>query len=120
MKIYIASHCRWAACFVAREIAQMGHEIVSGWHDTPFLPTDKHTENERQNIAIQDANDVARCDALVLVAGPDKYSGGKFVEMGIAIGLGKKSFVVGRRENMLMWLPRIVAVDDPSELRPLL
>jgi hypothetical protein len=64
--------------------------------------------------------DVMSCDVLVLIAGPDRYSGGKFVEAGIAIGAGKRVIVMGRRENMLLWNPDIDAVDTPDEVCALL
>jgi len=56
------------------------------------------------------------CDALVLVAGKEKYSGGKFVEAGIAIGLGKRVVVLGRRENMLLWHPLVTSVEEPEDI----
>ena len=115
MKVYVASHDRWAACHVASVLEGAGHAVVSMWHEKEFHPTDKHTEAERTAIAIEDCEDVARADALVLIAGPDKYSGGKFVEAGIAVGMGKRVVIIGRRENMLMWLPSIEAVATPEQ-----
>jgi len=58
---------------------------------------------------------VLAADALILLAGPDKYSGGKFVEAGIAIGAGKRVIVIGRRENMLLWHPQVDRVDTVDE-----
>lgn len=114
MKVYVASHCRWAACHVASEL-KGEHEIVSTWHESEFLPTNEKNENERGKIATADLNEIAESDALVLVSGPDRYPGGKFVEAGIAIGLGKRLVVIGRRENMLLWLPSIKCVSDPAQ-----
>jgi nucleoside 2-deoxyribosyltransferase len=115
MKVYVASHDRWAACHVADVLERAGHAIVSMWHEKEFNPTSQHTEAERAAIAEEDFGDVARADALVLIAGPDKYSGGKFVEAGIALGQGKPVIVLGRRENMLMWLPQVRIADTPQE-----
>ena len=53
---------------------------------------------------------------LVLVAGPDRYPGGKFVEAGIAMGLGKPVVVLGHRENMLLWHPDVHAVETIDRL----
>jgi nucleoside 2-deoxyribosyltransferase len=106
MKIYIASHDPELAREQARKLVRLGHTITSRWHDgRPFLKTDEYTEQERRKIAFEDWHDVTEADALLLIAGPDKYSGGKFVEAGIAIGQGKAVYVLGRRENMLMWHP---------------
>lgn len=115
MKVYVASHDRWAACHTAAVLERHGHAITSMWHEKEFNPTEKHTEAERAEIAEEDFADVSRANALVLIAGPDKYSGGKFVEAGIAMGLGKPVVVIGRRENMLLWLPTVHAFDTPDE-----
>lgn len=121
MKIYVASHCRWAALYVAKVLSENGLEITSRWHEGPFYPTDRYTFLERQRIAAEDIEDVTRADVLVLVAGPDKYSGGKFIEAGIAMGQNKQVFVLGRRENMLLWSEKVVSVNAlPQLLRALL
>lgn len=115
VKIYVASHCRWAALHVAEVLNRQGHSITSRWHYKAFNPTASHTEAERYEIAQEDYDDVASADYLVLIAGSERYPGGKFVETGIALGLGKKVIVIGRRENMLIWLPKIVQVQTPEE-----
>lgn len=115
MKIYIASHDRWAAEKAASVLSNAGHYIASQWHQKAFLPTDEHTVAERREIALEDVHDLSISDALVLIAGPDRYSGGKFVEAGIAIGQGKPVVVIGRRENMLMWLPIIQQVESAED-----
>lgn len=74
---------------------------------------DDHEDKEKSRIAKEDADGVESSDALVLVAGPDRYSGGKFVEVGIALGMRKLVVVIGRRENMLLWHPSVMATDDP-------
>lgn len=114
MKVYIASHCRWAGLYAADMFGRLGHEITARWLHEPFGATGNYTEAERHRIARMDADDVARADALVLIAGPDKYSGGKFIEAGIAIGMGKRVVIIGRRENMLLWLPDIQCFDTPT------
>ncbi len=103
MRIYIACHSKESATDFAETVPEWV-SVVSRWHSKEFLPTENHTESERYSIAIEDANDIRRADALVLIAGDEKYSGGKFVEAGIAYGLGKPVYVVGRRENMLTYL----------------
>lgn len=113
MKIYVASHSRELAQKMADDLADQGYTITSRWHGKEFHPTEHHTVNERRAIAQEDYDDICAADALVLIAGEEKYSGGKFVEAGIAIGQGKPVYVYGRRENMLMWLP---AVNDFSEI----
>lgn len=113
MKIYVACHDPKLAESVAQELRACGHTITSRWHDgRPFLKTDEHTLEERQAIAADDLADVAEADALVLVAGPDKYSGGKFVEAGFAMGRGMPVYVRGRRENMILWHKDVMFYED--------
>jgi nucleoside 2-deoxyribosyltransferase len=114
MKIYVASHDRQSASSSAAILAEAGHQVTSRWHEKAFLKTEEHTVEERIAIAVEDFEDVTAANALVLVAGPERYSGGKFVETGIALGQRKPVVIIGRRENMLMWLPEIMSVDSPE------
>jgi len=104
MKIYVAAHDKELAHSKAEELKAKGHEIVSKWHSKEFLPTEKHSVEERFEIAVEDLNDIKLSDCLLLISGPEKYSGGKFVEAGIAYGMNKPVFFIGRRENMLCYL----------------
>lgn len=116
MKIYVACHSREEAQTAADQLRYLGHDIVSTWHSKEFLPTEQHTPEERVTIAVEDEFDIRRADALLLISGPDRYPGGKFVETGIALGLGLRVFVLGRRENMLLWLPQITLIQSTSEI----
>lgn len=111
MKFYVAAHDRLLASLVANVITRAGHECTSTWINNEFLPTEEHTIEERMSIAFEDVDDVCRSDVLVLVAGAEKYSGGKFVEAGIAIGRNIPVIVIGRRENMLLWYHAIMSVE---------
>jgi nucleoside 2-deoxyribosyltransferase len=116
MKIYVASHSQEKALEIAKLLQDNGHHITSRWIYQPFNDTVTYTETQRQQIAEEDTDDVLISDILVLIAGPDKYSGGKFVEAGIAIGANKPVIIIGRRENMLLWHKNIIALDDPQIL----
>lgn len=104
MKFYIAAHDKELAQDQAKELISLGFEVTSKWHSKEFLATGSHSLAERFEIAIEDLNDIKRADCLLLLSGPDKYSGGKFVEAGIAYGLGKPVYFKGHRENMLCHL----------------
>jgi hypothetical protein len=118
--VYVAAHCRWAGQHVADVLKAHGHTIASRWLNEPFGRVEEYGDAERQRIAKMDLDDVKDCQALVLVAGPDRYPGGKFVEAGIALGLGRLILVIGRRENMLMWHEDIIRVETPEEAAELL
>jgi nucleoside 2-deoxyribosyltransferase len=119
MKIYVASHDLASARDIAEALIMEGHFITSRWLGTPggeLPPTKSYTETDRRRIAVEDVEDVLAADALVLQAGPDKYAGGKFVEAGVALASGKQVYMLGRRENMLLWHPTVVQVDTLPEL----
>ena len=112
MNIYIAAHNQAEAKLVAVVLTIHGHVITSRWLDKPFRPTRSYFFREREGIAQMDFDDVVACDALVLLCPPGRRRspGGKFVEAGIALGLGRRVYVMGPRENMLLWHPRIIQV----------
>jgi nucleoside 2-deoxyribosyltransferase len=113
MNFYIAAHDQDAANELASELlSRWGHNTTSRWLSKPFGPTAGHSPDECHQIAQDDHDDIAAADALVVIASPHRVPGGKFVEVGIALGLGKKVYLVGRRENMLMWLPAIKQFDS--------
>lgn len=115
MKIYVAGHEQDRCRSIASDLRAVGHTITARWLDEPFNPTETHTETERRQIADRDEADVTAADAVVLADSPEKVSGGKFVEAGIALGQGKPVFVIGRRENMLMWHSRVQAFDSVAQ-----
>ena len=116
MKIYVASHDQAEAKKIASELMRAGHVITSTWLDQPFLQTTDHTEDECREIALRDCEEIRRSDALVLLSQEDECPGGKFVEVGIALGLLKKIVVIGHRENMLMWHPSIMIVNTVRDV----
>jgi nucleoside 2-deoxyribosyltransferase len=120
MRVYVASHDKELASVAAHELTSGGHHILSTWHQLEFKPTDEHPEWNRRVIAKRDADEVSMADAVVLIAGPDRYPGGKFVEVGIAIGQGKPVVVIGRRENMLMWHRNVIGAANAKEAAAIL
>jgi nucleoside 2-deoxyribosyltransferase len=64
----------------------------------------------RSDIALLDLEDVAEADAIVLFTegyGTHQTGGGRFVEFGYAIALGKELNIIGDRENVFMHHPNI-------------
>ena len=114
MKLYIASHSQDEGRAAAKLCEQAGHEVVSSWLHEDW---NKTTYSDAQRIAIagRDESEVRMCDALLLLASPRRVAGGKFVEAGIAIGLGKRVYVAGHRENMLMWHPYVERFDSVED-----
>jgi len=116
MNIYVAAHDQKRAISCAEQLEKAGHNIFCKWLTVPFLKTEEHTEAERFAIAQRNADEIAKCDALVLLESHDRVPGGKFVEAGLGLGLGKRVFLIGRRENMMMWHPQIRQYDSMDAL----
>lgn len=112
MKIYIAAHDQELARDTAWRLIEQGHHVTSTWLNEDLLPTHIHSAEERANIAIRDFNDVKECDTLLLLASTMRVPGGKHVEAGIAMGMGKDVHIIGHRENMLLWHPDITTWDS--------
>jgi hypothetical protein len=114
MRLYISSHCPELAKEAAKKLTEAGHEIVSTWHsgDNTTSLMD-HAEEARRAASLKNEDQIVYDSAaLILISGPDKYPGGKFVEAGIAIASGVPVICIGRRENWLLWHPGVWAVDS--------
>jgi nucleoside 2-deoxyribosyltransferase len=118
MKLYIAAQDQHAAREASQSLRIEGHVITARWLHAEFMSTEFYSEAERIQIAFDDVRDVVRADALVLLEPSplEKVPGGKFVEVGVALGLNKRVYVVGPRANMLMWHPLVTCVANLSEL----
>ena len=112
MKFYIAAHDPKLAQDVAKILTDAGHTITARWLTKEFKRTAAHSEVERQQIAREDFEDVTSADMFILCASPVKVSGGKFVEAGIAMAQGKTVYILGHRENMLLWHPSCQQFDN--------
>ena len=115
MKIYIAASSQTQAKAAADLCVAAGHTITSRWLDVPFDRTVTYTEDQRREIAQYDYDDVVASDALVCLESDHLIPGGKFVEVGIALGTDKLVVAIGKRENMLMWHPAISACKSVEE-----
>lgn len=119
--IYIASRSIEDARNLATELMEAGHRITSRWHqeDGKFNQgISTYTDEERRWIAISDEVDIVASTTLVLISSPEGtiVPGGKHVETGMAIRMGLPVFVLGRRENVFHWHPRVRLVEDVLRL----
>jgi hypothetical protein len=125
MKLYVASHSQPAARALKQQLEDEGHIVVARWiaSDIKFgHGPDAYTDGERAALAVMDETDVRVCEALILIAEPEGRTvpGGKHVETGIALALQKPVFVLGRRENIFHWHPRVQVVTTSDDLMGLL
>jgi len=118
MVIYVASHDPKAAIDMSEALMDAGHLVISSW---PWESRDlSWTDGRYKILALRDVREVSLAEALVLIADKSYCPGGKFVEAGIAIGQGKPVYVVGHRENLLLWHPSVDLVNNQEELLQLL
>ncbi|TWT58927.1 Nucleoside 2-deoxyribosyltransferase [Thalassoglobus neptunius] len=69
----------------------------------------------RLHFANEDVADVRSCNVLIAFTEPPRSSasrGGRHVELGMALGMGKPVIVVGHRENIFCWLDCVKFVES--------
>lgn len=118
MNIYIACPYpeRHYALVVRKFCLGRGWQVCARWLDPSHdgLPAFQTPELQRID-ALEDMQDIASCDVM-LVLSPLGYAergtGGRHVELGIAIGLGKRIVLLGDPTNVFHRLPSIVVIPD--------
>lgn len=121
-RLYVAAHSKSAARNVARRLREAGHVVTSRWIDIDDKfgdPQAYYTDSERRGLATIDEQDVrSATDGLVLISesAGEYVPGGKHVETGIALGLGRTIYILGRRENIFHWHPRCFRFQDIDSL----
>lgn len=126
MKVYLASRysTKEQMAIYAAELRANGIGVTSRWIDEPHssniggLPTSILSAEEILKLAEDDIEDVRKADLLVFFSVDPKIPvarGGRHVEFGYALGLGKPILVVGPRENIFHYLPQIKFVQNFQE-----
>lgn len=98
-------------------LKKAGEQVQARWltEETDMTVVD---DEERERIAILDAEDVTKCDGVLCftedpdVEGPGRNRGGRHVELGLALALNKRVVVIGPRENVFCYLPNIEVFPD--------
>lgn len=125
MEIYIAARFsrRHEANALAQFMKKQGHTITSRWvlpdsdHLLPRGMSGQAADDERRRFAIEDIEDVHACDWMIsLMQIPRNNSrGGRHVEFGIALALGKRLTVIGPRETVFHHIARVQHFDNMAE-----
>ena len=88
-----------------------------------FESTDTAVPKWRRWFAEHDRDDVLSADMLIAFTEEPRSGnsrGGRHVELGLALGSGKRVVVVGPRENVFCWLPQVSWFQDwPGALHAL-
>lgn len=118
MKIYLASrYSRRAELRGYRDrLSALGHKVTSRWLDADHQNSDWRTtmaDNSsdcaaelRGKFAAEDLADVRAAQVLIAFTEPPESGhsrGGRHVELGVALGLDRRVYVVGHRENIFCW-----------------
>jgi hypothetical protein len=115
----------------------MGHTVTSRWlngkHQIDAVGTpigdqgEKLVEGDggantpeaaqlRSHFVTEDVADVSAADLVLSFTEPPRSAlgnrGGRHVEFGLGLGLGKQLIVVGHRENLFHWLPCVKFFDS--------
>lgn len=105
MKIYLAArYSQHPDLKILRsQLENLGHSVTSSWLDIggkSFTLEELENESDRCSIRGQaDLDDVVEADCLIFVSSQGG-KGGRHVEYGIALGLGKRIIILGHRENV--------------------
>jgi hypothetical protein len=110
VKIFLSSRYsrREELCRYRDELQAMGHTVTSRWLVTSWRETDESGGSSaappeyRQEFATKDMVDVECCDCLIAFNEEPRSGGrgGRHVEYGAALAMGKLLIVVGHRENI--------------------
>lgn len=127
LKTYLAArYSRWQEMRqVAERLEAMGHMITSRWVQGQHQCNDDQLLNSPEwaiKIANDDLEDLWKADQLILFTDPIRTAtrGGKQVELGYAMALGLKIYIVGEPENVFQHLPHLTQVANVHFLYALL
>jgi hypothetical protein len=115
LKVYMAA--RFSRRDELREyvpfLVNLGIDVTSRWlHEVGPLDgkMSNHTARFLGDTALVDYEDIERADAILLFSEDPLVGfvrGGRHVEFGIALGLGKNVYVIGPKENIFHYMPGV-------------
>lgn len=144
MKIYLAARYsrRLELCEYREQLRAMGHTVQACWldgehqisdtgtpigeHGEALVEGDDGSTTERaaalrQKFAQDDYRDVLVCQLLIAFTEPPRSNasrGGRHVELGLALGMLKRVWIVGPRENIFCWLEEVWQFDAFADVLP--
>lgn len=113
MKVYLAARYsrRDELLSLIPKLKKQGIQVTSSWlrsTGTGKLPD--RTAKENRKHAIKDFKDIERAHAVMMFSedpGTPTPRGGRHVELGYALGLGKLVIVIGPHENVFHFHPNV-------------
>jgi hypothetical protein len=118
MRIYVAARYdrRFEMLGVASALNRAGHDVTSRWIEGG------RGDDPAVMAAVEDVGDIARADCLVTFTEEPERNvawaarGGRHVEFGLALAMGKRVCIVGGRENVFHHLLRVEVYASVAEL----
>jgi nucleoside 2-deoxyribosyltransferase len=112
MRVYLAARFsrRSEMKLIRCNLEALNWTVTASWVD---LAAEGTGAAYFRQCAVSDLRDLAAADCVIAFTEEPRSSqelasrGGRHVELGIAIGLGKRTLVVGPRENVFTFLPEI-------------
>ena len=125
MKIYLAARYSDKVIIAARkrELEAMGYDVVSTWTDEPDSPQVNLSDVADLVLTIyaaRDCEEIRSADMMIFFSiSPLEATkrGGRHVEFGMALSLGKKMLVCGPKENIFHYLPLIEQFDTWDQVK---
>ncbi|MGB3330136.1 MAG: hypothetical protein WBA46_14340 [Thermomicrobiales bacterium] len=109
---------------VSQQLMHEGHVVTSRWltgaHDWNGVPDEEIPEYAQAWFGRDDLDDIQAADAIVCFteeSGTGPARGGRHVEMGFALGLGKTVIACGPIENVFYALPEVIKCQSVAEVR---
>jgi len=90
---------------VARQLRAIGYEVVSTWHDDEI-----GYKPDMTDLCVRDVAQIEESDALL--TNGVTTSGGAHSELGYALALGKRCFLMGERRSLFHWHAYVDIVSD--------
>ncbi len=80
---------------------RLGHTVCSNWlSEDNAQAFSELTTKRRQMYSYRDIGEVVSCDLLIIDTAEESTSGGREVEYGMALALGKSVWVIGPDRNI--------------------
>jgi nucleoside 2-deoxyribosyltransferase len=115
--VYIAARFsrRHEAHALGKELQSKGYRISCRWirpgdsHVMPVGLSEQAEDSERARFAAEDMEDIYGCDWMISLTEQPRSNGrgGRHVEFGVGLALGKVLTVIGPRETVFHHLPGI-------------
>jgi len=109
LRIYLASnHQSQDRLKIVKEmLLERGHTVCSNWlTEGTAQAMEVLTEDQRQLFSYRDLGEILSADLLILDTREQSVSGGREVEYGAALALGKLVWRVGPARNVFHSIPR--------------